>query len=94
MDKRTIRAYDLSADQIAAFHSSMAPTRLYNLALKYFLQQGLTLDLGCGIGRDCEWLLSQGFPVANVPVATGSPWITAYVCIADEGQILWTQDDT
>jgi len=66
MDEATIRQYDLTAEKIALFHSSIAPTRLYELAKLYFSPGALTLDVGCGIGRDCNWLLNNGFPSYGV----------------------------
>lgn len=71
MDKLTVLTYDSYAKEIAEFHSSITPIRLYNLAQTYFLKQGVTLDLGCGIGRDCQWLFSQGFRVYGVDASRG-----------------------
>lgn len=62
IDQETIRSYDRSAASVAALHSSIAPWRLYELACQYFRRGEVTLDIGCGIGRDSAWLLEHGFP--------------------------------
>ncbi|MCB1815183.1 MAG: class I SAM-dependent methyltransferase, partial [Candidatus Competibacteraceae bacterium] len=66
MDEATIRQYDLTANEVAIFHSSISPIRLYELAKLYFAPGALTLDVGCGVGRDCNWLLNNGFPTYGV----------------------------
>ena len=66
MDEATIRQYDLTANEVAIFHSSISPIRLYELAKLYFAPGALTLDVGRGVGRDCKWLLHNGFPTYGV----------------------------
>lgn len=62
MDKKTKESYDQNAQQTYEFHKDLRPTRLYDLALSFFIKDKPTLDLGCGIGRDAEWLNKTGFP--------------------------------
>ncbi|MEY3287928.1 MAG: hypothetical protein RLZZ419_170 [Pseudomonadota bacterium] len=66
MDKQTIDTYNREADSIAKFHTTLMPQRIYALIDHYFFKGGITLDVGCGIGRDTHWLTKQGFPVTGV----------------------------
>jgi 2-polyprenyl-3-methyl-5-hydroxy-6-metoxy-1,4-benzoquinol methylase len=66
MDKQTIVAYNREAESIAQLHSSLTPQRIYQLSHQYFIKGGKTLDVGCGIGRDTQWLNQQGFPTLGV----------------------------
>lgn len=56
MDQKTKDSYNKNANEIEKLHSGIKPTRLYDLAKTYFKTDSLTLDLGCGIGRDTIWL--------------------------------------
>lgn len=71
MDEKTVTIYDLHSLEIAERHSKKTPSRLYELAKTYFITSGLTLDLGCGIGRDTAWLASQGFEVQSMDPSEG-----------------------
>ncbi len=66
MDEQTIGAYNSEAESIAQLHSSLKPQRIYQLIHQYFIKGGKTLDVGCGIGRDTQWLNQQGFPSLGV----------------------------
>ncbi|QPK62544.1 class I SAM-dependent methyltransferase [Methylomonas sp. LL1] len=61
MDQQTIETYDKEAASIAQLHSTLVPERIYELAKQFFIQDGKTLDVGCGIGRDTNWLCQQGY---------------------------------
>ena len=71
MDKQTIETYDREAERIAQLHSSLIPGRLYTLITEYFTKTGNTLDMGCGIGRDTQWLNQQGYPALGVDASAG-----------------------
>ena len=71
MDKQTIDLYNLDAERIAQLHSSLKPSRLYTLITKYFTKATQTLDVGCGIGRDTQWLNQQGFSTLGVDASDG-----------------------
>jgi 2-polyprenyl-3-methyl-5-hydroxy-6-metoxy-1,4-benzoquinol methylase len=66
MDKETIDSYNYEAKSIAQLHSSLIPTRIYELIKEYFIKGGKTADIGCGIGRDTHWLNQQGFPTVGI----------------------------
>lgn len=66
MDKETIEVYNREAASIARLHSTLKPERIYQLIHQYFVKNGKTLDVGCGIGRDTHWLKQQGFPTLGV----------------------------
>ena len=71
MDKQTIETYDREAERIAQLHSSLIPGRLYTLITEYFTKTGNTLDMGCGIGRDTQWLNQQGYSALGVDASEG-----------------------
>ncbi len=66
MDKETINSYNRDAESIARLHSTLTPHRIYELIEQYFVKNGKTADIGCGIGRDTHWLSQQGFPAIGV----------------------------
>lgn len=71
MDHKTITAYDNSAEQIAALHTSLVPTRIYQLVGQFFTQGGSSADIGCGIGRDSAWLAEHGYAVSGIDASDG-----------------------
>ena len=71
MDKQTIETYDRDAERIAQLHSSLTPDRLYTLITEHFTKTGNTLDVGCGIGRDTQWLNQHGYPALGVDASEG-----------------------
>jgi 2-polyprenyl-3-methyl-5-hydroxy-6-metoxy-1,4-benzoquinol methylase len=71
MDHQTIQVYDQKAASIAARHRGNKPNRLNDLVLTYFHAGELTADVGCGSGRDTEWLHHQGFPTIGYDGSEG-----------------------
>jgi SAM-dependent methyltransferase len=71
MDSKTISEYDKNAKLFAERHSKIEPQRLYDLAKTFFKLNGASLDLGCGIGRDTNWLCENGFPAEGVDASVG-----------------------
>ena len=71
MDKKTINVYDSTAIQIAEFHNTLAPKRIYYLINKFFIGGGQCGDIGCGTGRDTSWLIDQGFDVVGIDGSIG-----------------------
>lgn len=66
MDKETIATYDREAQSIAKLHATLTPNRIYELIMQYFIKGGATADIGCGIGRDTQWLNQKGYPSIGV----------------------------
>jgi 2-polyprenyl-3-methyl-5-hydroxy-6-metoxy-1,4-benzoquinol methylase len=66
MDNLTIFSYDAEAANIAELHATLKPVRIYELISRYFVDVGNTIDVGCGIGRDTDWLARQGYRVVGV----------------------------
>ena len=65
------------------------PQRLYDLIGEYFEKAGSTLDVGCGIGRDTNWLIEQGygyaFEIWVVGIdkkAGGLNWLTGFFLLS------------
>lgn len=71
MDYQTISVYDSSAEQIAALHKTLVPTRIYQLVNQFFIKGGICADVGCGIGRDSAWLSEQGYSVIGIDASEG-----------------------
>ena len=71
MDKLTIDTYNLEAEQVAQLHAGLVPIRIYALITDYFTKNSLTLDVGCGIGRDTNWLNQQGYPAMGIDASEG-----------------------
>jgi len=66
MDNKTIKAYNQDAKKIAKLHSTLIPERIYQLIEQFFITEGSSIDIGCGIGRDTHWLNQQGYPCIGV----------------------------
>jgi len=66
MDNKTIKAYNQDAKKIAKLHSTLIPERIYQLIKQYFIKEGSSVDIGCGIGRDTHWLNQQGYPCIGI----------------------------
>jgi len=71
MDKKTIASYDANHQAVTKLHHSLSPSWLYELVTQHFVQGSTVLDVGCGTGRDCEWLSHNGFVVTGVDASTG-----------------------
>jgi 2-polyprenyl-3-methyl-5-hydroxy-6-metoxy-1,4-benzoquinol methylase len=71
MDSETINSYDRRAKTLATFHRSLKPETLYKLVENFFHRGKSTCDLGCGCGRDTEWLSQHGFRAIGVDASFG-----------------------
>ena len=71
MDKETIDTYNREAGSIAQLHSALTPLRIYELIDQYFIKGGITIDIGCGIGRDTHWLNQKKYPTIGVDASEG-----------------------
>lgn len=71
MDHQTLQTYDQKATSIAARHHQNKPNQVHDHILTYFHTGELTADVGCGSGRDTEWLHHQGFPTIGYDGSEG-----------------------
>ncbi|MDP6896901.1 MAG: class I SAM-dependent methyltransferase [Rhodospirillales bacterium] len=72
MDIDTVRTYDMQACNYAAeWEEDQAPPDDLRAAVRAYFNDGLTVDVGCGSGRDTAWLAGQGFEVMGVDAAPG-----------------------
>ena len=62
MDAQTLHAYESSAAVRCQHYRLILPTELLQFAQAFFHPGQLTADLGCGSGRDVDWLNRHGFP--------------------------------
>lgn len=71
-ETKTIETYDREALKISAdWFSQSPPVETYNLIKKYFYQEGLTADIGCGNGREANWLAENGYKVEGFDGSQG-----------------------
>ena len=72
MDTETVRAYDMQARNYAEeWEEGQAPPDDLRAAVRAYFNNGLTVDVGCGSGRDTAWLAGQGFEVMGVDASSG-----------------------
>jgi len=71
VDKKTIQIYNEEAQTIAQLHSNLVPTRIYELITLFFQKGKVTVDIGCGIGRDTFWLNKRKYPTLGVDGSIG-----------------------
>lgn len=67
----TLNTYNLQAASIAKKHHLVAPTRIYELIHAFFHKSAPTADIGCGSGRDTEYLHSLGFEIEGFDGSEG-----------------------
>lgn len=66
MDSKTADAYSkLASDYSQDWMSQPEPTDMYELIKKNFNPLGETADIGCGNGRDANWMSKNGFRVCG-----------------------------
>jgi SAM-dependent methyltransferase len=62
LDQETLNVYNHDAAAFAEEWEAQAPPLdMYELVRGHF-EPGLTADIGCGSGRDTEWLSKNGYP--------------------------------
>jgi SAM-dependent methyltransferase len=62
LDQETLSAYDRHAAAFAyEWETQPTPSDMHELIRRYF-DAGPTADIGCGSGRDTEWLNEKGYP--------------------------------
>ncbi len=66
MDQKTLdayreKAYEYSQDWLA----QPQPTDMYKLLKHFFKAEGETADIGCGNGRDSNWMVENGYRVTG-----------------------------
>jgi 2-polyprenyl-3-methyl-5-hydroxy-6-metoxy-1,4-benzoquinol methylase len=72
MDRPTLAAYDRDAAAFATdWHEQPAPVDLYGIIERFFIEGGLTADIGCGSGREVAWLNKHGFPAKGFDASEG-----------------------
>lgn len=71
MDRQTLNAYDQDAAAFAnEWETQPPPLDMYGLIRQYF-EPGLTADIGCGSGRDTNWLSQNGYTAIGFDASEG-----------------------
>ena len=71
-DQRTLAAYNQKAVDFASdWRTQPPPEELYALLRRFFHAGGRTADIGCGCGRDTDWLRKNGFAAAGYEPSSG-----------------------
>jgi SAM-dependent methyltransferase len=71
MDQQTLDAYDHDAAAFAnEWETQPPPIDMYDLIRQYF-DPGLTADIGCGSGRDTNWLSKNGYTAIGFDASEG-----------------------
>ena len=66
MDKKTQKAYSVNALEYSrGWLAQPQPQDVYSLLKKFFIPDGITADIGCGNGRDSNWMSLNGFNVTG-----------------------------
>jgi SAM-dependent methyltransferase len=72
MDRSTLAAYDSDAAVFAKeWAGQPAPVDLHDTVQRFFIQGGVTADIGCGSGREVAWLNANGFSAAGFDASDG-----------------------
>jgi SAM-dependent methyltransferase len=72
MDEAALSAYDRDANCFASdWETQPPPTDLHAVVQKFFIQGGSTADVGCGSGRDANWLSANGYPATGFDASEG-----------------------
>lgn len=65
-DEKTHSGYAENAREYSQdWLSQPEPTDIYKLIQKFFIPNGVTADIGCGNGRDSNWMNQNGFQVSG-----------------------------
>jgi len=66
LDQQTLNAYSEKASEYSQdWLNQPEPSDMYELLQKFFLPNEETADIGCGNGRDANWLESKGFKIVG-----------------------------
>lgn len=66
MDQKTLNAYAEKAKGYSDdWLAQPEPSDMYQLLKQFFISKGETADIGCGNGRDAEWLHENGYNVCG-----------------------------
>jgi len=72
MDQATIAVYDKDAAAFAReWHDQPAPVDLHEVVEQFFVRGGRTADIGCGSGREVDWLDTNGFSAEGIDASEG-----------------------
>ena len=72
MDRKTLAAYDCDAAAFAKdWHDQPAPTDLQETVERFFVRGGTSADIGCGSGREVDWLNTSGLSAVGFDASEG-----------------------
>ena len=71
MDSQTVAIYDSIAERWAQKYNRLRSKLVQKLAIEYFHPGKKTLEIGCGSGRDLNFLNDRGFPITGLDASEG-----------------------
>lgn len=71
MDNGTIEAYDRDPEAFAREWHEQPPGADLQAVVREFFSTGPTADIGCGSGRDADWLTANGYPATGYEASAG-----------------------
>jgi ubiquinone/menaquinone biosynthesis C-methylase UbiE len=70
-DEKTVNAYNKIADDYKNRNSNPFYTNEYETFLRFFREGKKIIEIGCGIGRDAEKLIENGFVYTGIDASDG-----------------------
>ncbi|HTB10789.1 MAG TPA: class I SAM-dependent methyltransferase [Bryobacteraceae bacterium] len=72
MDEQTLAAYDADPQKYCRdWLDQKPPEEIHTSVRRYFLAGSVTADIGCGCGREVDWLNRQGWPCTGYEPSAG-----------------------
>ncbi len=71
MDRATLAAYNVDAENFADAWQAQSPPEDLHAIVRQFFGKGATVDIGCGSGREVAWLNATGHAAVGYDASLG-----------------------